>query len=77
METKLEALIWWRVFRAQQKQRCIFACFSYAKQRRSVVKLSLDNSIIKTALPNSLIYLIPNLSSNTEGRQNKEENYLL
>lgn len=53
METKLEVLLWWRVFWAQQKLRCTFACFSYAKQRRSAVKLSLDNSVIKRALPNA------------------------
>ena len=65
METKLEVLLWWRVFRAQQKQRCTFAYFSYAKQRRFVVKLYLDNFVVKTALPTPF-----NLSLNTEEQVN-------
>lgn len=66
METKLEVLLWWRVFWAQQKQRCTFACFSDAKQRRSVVTLSLDNFVIETALPSAF-----NLSLNIEVRKDK------
>lgn len=71
METKLEVLLWWRVFQVQQKQRCTFSCFSYAKQRRSVVKLFLDNLVIRTTSPSAF-----HLSFNIEVRKSKYKNNL-